>query len=251
MTVIAAEVAGRTAAGEAIGSGEAKAGSQLARKRAARPPASRRGGTPAVAQARKVITGTGKSAGPQTRARLTGTPAPSRKTTTTRKRSGHAPHFPKLATAKGAAPKTSTLIVEWLVAVLVIFWGVLDGQTDYVSAMSKALWRVTALSGVFFVLALVMRGKNTGRVAIAFGAIIDLAVIFEAAKNGSIKGLAGVFEGTGTGASKDSTQSEEETVHTLGAGTTLGQAVENTATTHRLVTGKPPQKGTPGAPGTP
>lgn len=44
----------------------------------------------------------------------------------------------------------------------------------------EPLARITALSAVFFVLALVSAGKTAGRVASAFGALVLLGVVFNA-----------------------------------------------------------------------
>lgn len=146
---------------------------------------------------------------------------------TSRKKGIAGGKFPKLSSAKAGSPQVSTLIAEWLIAVVLIMWGVLSGNKSYVEGMQNALWRMTALSGVFFVLALVMRGKNTGRVAIAFGALIDLALILQAVNRDEIKSLANVFsekpsggstEGIVLDASKGPTDSapQEETVHHIG-----------------------------------
>lgn len=122
--------------------------------------------------------------------------------------------LPKLGKAKGKAPQVSTLIAEWLIAVIVILWGIFSGNKSYEETIANAMWRLTALSGVFFVLALVMRGKNTGRVAVAMGALIDLALILEATNHGEVKKLAGVFAGKGT--KTDTGDTAPETIHTVG-----------------------------------
>jgi hypothetical protein len=108
--------------------------------------------------------------------------------------------FPNLAKPGGGhASKTTTLMAEWVLAIILIIWSVFDGAKGYMDAMHDALWRLMAVSGVFFVMALLMRGKNTGKVAVAFGAIIDLALLLNLGKNGVFSSLSGVLSGKGTG----------------------------------------------------
>ncbi len=196
--VAASAVGDATGAGMAVGAGEDAASSSSSRLASRRAGSS--GGGSATGTVRKHFTGSAKQGG--TRAA-----AGKRSSGGTAKRSKgkSTPGFPKLSTGKGSGPKVSTLIVEWLIAMLLIFWSVLSGQKGYLEGMQNALWRMTALSGVFFVLALTMRGKNTARVAVAFGLLIDLAMLLQTAKDNELKMLADIFAQKGTGGSSGGT----------------------------------------------
>jgi hypothetical protein len=111
--------------------------------------------------------------------------------------------FPQLAKPGGGKePKTTALIVEWLLACILIIWAVFDGTKNYLDSMHDAMWRLLATSAFFFVLALMMRGKNTAKFAVGFGLIIDLALILNLGERGTFKALAGGFSGQGTGGTK-------------------------------------------------
>jgi hypothetical protein len=94
---------------------------------------------------------------------------------------------------------TAGLIAEYIAGMVLIAWGIFTGQKDYLEAMSEAMWRMTALTFVFFVLALVARGDKSGKAALAFGAIVDLGILFHATQTNVIKTMGNVIAGQGTG----------------------------------------------------
>jgi hypothetical protein len=98
----------------------------------------------------------------------------------------------------GGGGKVSTLMVEWLIGVAFIIWAAFDGKKSYQGTVQNFFWRFFSWSMVFFVLALVMRGKNSGRVAVLFGALLDVAIVIYAAASGSISALDSLFKGQGT-----------------------------------------------------
>jgi hypothetical protein len=109
---------------------------------------------------------------------------------------------PKALTAGGSG-KTSTLIVEWAIGALIIFWALMDGTKKTKSFQSQAhsfFWRFFGWTFVFFVLALLMRGKNTGKFAVLFGALLDVTMIISAIINGSLGTLENLFSGAGSAA---------------------------------------------------
>jgi hypothetical protein len=97
-------------------------------------------------------------------------------------------------------PQTGTLIAEFMVAVLIIWVQVFTATNKaYVDRISGALWRSTAACAIFFVLALFARGPNTGKVAVTFGALIDIGVLLEATQKKVISTTADILTGQGTG----------------------------------------------------
>jgi hypothetical protein len=98
-------------------------------------------------------------------------------------------------------PHTGTLIAEYALAVFFIMWTVFTSKDTYVNAMSTAMWRLTALTFLFFVLALVDHGGRPGKAAVAFGALIDLGVIFSATNQNVIGSIGNVLSGQGQGVS--------------------------------------------------
>lgn len=92
---------------------------------------------------------------------------------------------------------TQTLVVEYLAAAVLIMVGVVVGTDSYVKKMSHALVRLTALTGVFFVLALMATGEKSGKFAASFGLLIDIAVLFDQAHNGNLKGIKDSLKSAG------------------------------------------------------
>ena len=105
--------------------------------------------------------------------------------------------FHLIDSSKGS--KTTTLIAEWLIACVLIIVSVFDGTNEYLDAMHDALMRLLAVSAVYFCLALLMRGKGTSKVAVAFGGIIDLALVLNLGKKGTFDSIAKMFTASGTG----------------------------------------------------
>jgi hypothetical protein len=62
------------------------------------------------------------------------------------------------------------------------------------------LVRIGAVFALFFVLALVSKGRP-GKMAVAFGALVDLGMLFRASQRGALTGLTAIFKpgSTGTG----------------------------------------------------
>ena len=113
---------------------------------------------------------------------------------------GRSNNLPSFSLGNVGKDATSTLIAEYLFAVVVIFLSVFTGSSlGYAQQMSSALWRVTAVTAIFFVLSLAARGGKSGKVATAFGLIIDLGVLFEAVKSDTIKTAGDILSGKGSG----------------------------------------------------
>jgi hypothetical protein len=106
---------------------------------------------------------------------------------------------PSLSMGKGGG-KTGTLVAELMIGLFIIWVSVFTAtDKQYSDRMGSALWRSTALCGVFFVLALLARGPQTGKVAVTFGALVDLGIVFQATKENSFKAISDVMTGKGTG----------------------------------------------------
>lgn len=192
MTMVAAEAASEIGAAEASGSAAGSASSSSGAKAATGAGAAKR-----PANSRIKTLGTQQSSG-RSRPVRRQSQGPAKKKSQGKKLSR--PESPGEVTPREIGPQTGTLIAEFIVALVIIWAAVFTAKgTAYVDRMSKALWRSTALCGIFFVLGLLARGPNTGRVAVAFGALIDLGVIFEATQQNVIKTTADVLTGTGTG----------------------------------------------------
>lgn len=96
------------------------------------------------------------------------------------------------------ANNTGKLIGEWLLGVLIISISVpiQAANVGYGKTITAVMYRLTALTAVFFVLALMTNTKG-GKTAVYAGLLIDLGIIFDAVHNGSLKGGANLARGAG------------------------------------------------------
>lgn len=115
------------------------------------------------------------------------------------------------AVNKYTGSHTGGLIAEWAAGMFLIAWGIFTGGKSYLEGMSDALWRMTALTFVFFILALVARGDKSGKVALAFGGIVDLGILFHATQTGVVKGIGQIVSGQGIGADTTTLDSDLQT----------------------------------------
>lgn len=79
--------------------------------------------------------------------------------------------------------------------------------------MSKVLIRLTALTSLFFVLFLMSGSKRGGQFAIWFGLLVDLGIVFTAARGQAFTTLADEISGKGTGITLDAATSKLDTPH--------------------------------------
>lgn len=108
-----------------------------------------------------------------------------------------------LGQVSSATPK---LAAEWLVCVLIIVASTLTRDSEYTLNMSEALWRITATTGLFFVLAVASMSKNLSGLTVAFGALIMIAILFKSANE--MKTVLDVASGKGSGATSDQLDSD-------------------------------------------
>lgn len=103
-----------------------------------------------------------------------------------------------LGEVSSATPK---LAAEWLICVLIITATQLTKDDEYLSNMSEVLWRVTATTGVFFVLAIASMAKQLTGITVAFGFLIVLVVLYK--NTDEIKTVFDVASGKGSGQTAD------------------------------------------------
>jgi hypothetical protein len=99
-------------------------------------------------------------------------------------------------------PHTGALFAEYFAAALIISLALFnETQTKgYSATISKVMIRLTALTAVFFVLFLLQGSKRGAQAAIWFGLLIDLGVIFTAAREQLFSTVATEVSGAGLGA---------------------------------------------------
>lgn len=107
----------------------------------------------------------------------------------------------RLAMGKLESPASGPLFAEYFGAGLVISFELFakSAGEGYMATMSKVMMRLTALTAVFFVLFLMTGSKRGGQVAVWFGLLIDLGVVFTAARGQSFTTIADMISGKGTG----------------------------------------------------
>jgi hypothetical protein len=77
---------------------------------------------------------------------------------------------------------------------------------EYTLNMSETLWRMTAATGVYFVLAVLSMSKKLSGVTVAFGFLIVLVVLYKGSNE--IKTVLDVFSGKGSGQTSDQLDSD-------------------------------------------
>jgi len=92
------------------------------------------------------------------------------------------------------------LLAEYFGAVVIIVLGLFTkgpGQ-GYHQTMADIMLRLTALTGIFFILFL-LAGTKGGKAAVWFGLLVDLGVIFTATRENVLTDTANIVAGKGTG----------------------------------------------------
>ena len=100
-----------------------------------------------------------------------------------------------LQSVSPAAPK---LAAEFLLAVVLIVAAAMGKPGGYLDRMSEILWRLTALTAVFFILALASMNTVMNKVSVQFGGLIVVAILLMEVK--TIGQVFNVLAGKGTGA---------------------------------------------------
>jgi hypothetical protein len=116
------------------------------------------------------------------------------------------------------SPATPALAGEYLVCLLIIIVNTMSQPKDYGARMTEVMWRTTAVTAVFFVLAVASMNHHISKVTVAFGALVVGGVLYHATS--TIKNTLDAFagQGTGTSASDDATLlATTEPPHTIQA----------------------------------
>lgn len=152
-------------------------------------------------QRRAVVKGavTGAKTGPTGAAR--GAANSARKSRSSRVTRSAGNRSGKFAMGKLESPASGALFAEYFAGAFVISIGLFTkSSTDgYLPTMSKIMTRLTALTAVFFVLFLMTGSKRGGQAAMWFGLLIDLGIVFTAAKGETFTTLADMISGKGSG----------------------------------------------------
>jgi hypothetical protein len=76
-------------------------------------------------------------------------------------------------------------MIEWILGLLLIFWAMFSGNKQQIGKgqAHNFFWQFFAWNFIFFVLALLMRGKNTGKAAVMIGALLVLSLVLLNATN--------------------------------------------------------------------
>lgn len=138
-----------------------------------RSPRARTGGNPATVPRISKVTPSPSARAPRTKARARGT----RPSSPLRGfRSGQR----ELRSVSPAAPR---LAAEYLACVIIISAQAMTEPGDYASRISAAMWRITAVTVLFFVLALASMSERASKVSVAFGLLVVLGTLYHAGKN--------------------------------------------------------------------
>lgn len=107
----------------------------------------------------------------------------------------------KFAMARLEGPASGALFAEYFGGALIIATGLFTKgpSKGYLDTMAEIMMRLTALTMVFFVLFLMTGSKRGGQAAIWLGLIIDLGIIFTAARGQHFTTLASEVSGKGSG----------------------------------------------------
>lgn len=103
----------------------------------------------------------------------------------------------RLADVSPAAP---ALAAEYITCMIIIVVTCLTKDKGYTDKMTELLWRSTATTAVFFVLAMASMSQKASKITVAFGALIVLGILYNATS--TVKTTLDALAGAGTGVSK-------------------------------------------------
>jgi hypothetical protein len=102
--------------------------------------------------------------------------------------------------SKLSGPATGALFAEYFAGALIITFQLFTDTPSrgYLPTMSKVMMRLTALTAVFFVLFLMQGSRRGAQFAIWFGLLVDLGVIFTAARSQTFTTISDIIGNKGT-----------------------------------------------------
>jgi ABC-type multidrug transport system fused ATPase/permease subunit len=102
--------------------------------------------------------------------------------------------------ANQVSSATPKLAAEWLACIIIITATTLTKDGEYGTKMAEALWRMTAVTLLFFVLAIVSMSDSMNKITVAFGGLIVITIL--AKGTGEVKKVLDAAGGAGTGEDK-------------------------------------------------
>ena len=111
------------------------------------------------------------------------------------------PRGKNLSLGKMQGPHTAALFAEYFGGALVISLELFtQGATKgYPASIARVMMRLTALTAVFFVLFLMQGSRRGSQAAVWLGLLVDLGIIFTAARGQTFSTTADIISGQGTG----------------------------------------------------
>ena len=110
---------------------------------------------------------------------------------------------------KQISPAAPVLAAEYIACLVIVGATVLTGKGEYGDNMAQTMWRLTAVTAVFFVLALASMSEKLSGPSKAFGGLIVGAVLLKSVK--SVRGVLDELSGQGTGEDKATLTSDLST----------------------------------------
>jgi hypothetical protein len=103
--------------------------------------------------------------------------------------------------AKLEGPQSGVLFAEYFGGALIISLELFtQGATKgYPASIARVMMRLTALTAVFFVLFLMQGSRRGAQAAVWLGLLVDLGIVFTAARGQTLKTTADIIAGQGTG----------------------------------------------------
>lgn len=111
------------------------------------------------------------------------TPASGRRGSRSRRSSYGSSYRRTRSALRSVSPVTPQLAAEYLLCCLLIFMVTITKKGDYAEKMTTALWRLSAVTFVFFTLALLSMKQSAAKLAVTFGAIVVLGTLYTAGKD--------------------------------------------------------------------
>jgi hypothetical protein len=101
---------------------------------------------------------------------------------------------------KLSGPASGALFAEYFAGALIISFDLFTETPTkgYVPTISKVMMRLTALTAIFFVLFLMQGSKRGAQLAVWFGLLVDLGVVFTAARKQTFSTMSDIIGNKGT-----------------------------------------------------
>jgi hypothetical protein len=111
--------------------------------------------------------------------------------------------------AKAISPAAPTLAAQWIICMVLLMLGALTKPGEYLDKMSEVLWRGTAITALFFVLALASMSDGARPITKAFGWLVVGGILLKQVS--TIYRTIDVVAGQGTGDQTDTLTADVKT----------------------------------------